>query len=61
MVKIFQEIFLKDYEKYGDDSVINRFKDTTTLDVHKIRNGRYSFTPQTTPADYEKKLEEDSN
>lgn len=58
MVKVFQEVFLNDFNKGGDDAIMKRFKDVTDLSVHQKRRGRYSFTPQVIPSDYEKKLEE---
>ncbi len=43
--------------KQGEENLINTFKDMTKLDIFLTRTGRYSFTPQVTPIDYEEKLE----
>jgi hypothetical protein len=44
-------------EREGEKSLINMFKGMTNLDIYSIRKGKYSFTPQVTPTDYEEKLE----
>lgn len=55
-VDIFMEILQGEYKKGGDNAVINFIKERLGIEVYLVRNGRYSFNPQVTPSDYEKRL-----
>jgi hypothetical protein len=54
----FRETFHKKFKKFGDKGVIDIFKDSTHYTLYAVRPGRYSYSPQIVPDDYEGKLEE---
>ncbi|MFW6225355.1 MAG: hypothetical protein ACOC3V_00185 [bacterium] len=57
--KYVQKIFNDAMRKEGDDGVVKLFNDMTRgLEIFPVRQGRYSFTPQVQPEDYQEKLEE---